>query len=247
MVAASPGRASPPGLELLAEPTRRLIVALLAERPRRPTSLREAIGVSQATLAFHLGILRRAGIVLDSRVLRDGRVRLYMLHPRRARAVMAWLATSGLADEDSRTRPVPAGTWPKRVYAVELGSIRIAVTGGEVRSLSLHEAVVALPLAAHGVVGVVEVGPHVVPVLDLAGRLGIASDGDLGHARGWLLVEGRDGPIAVRAAAATDLGFIERSDVRLVPRSVLANGADSVIGFVRVSGQLIALVDLGLM
>jgi len=247
MVTAPQDRASPPGLELLAEPTRRLIVALLAERPRRPTSLREAIGVSQATLAFHLGILRQAGIVLDSRVVRDGRVRLYMLHPRRARAVMAWLATSGLDDEDSRTGPVPAGTWPKRVYAVELGSLRIAVTGGEIRSLSLDEAVVALPLAAPGVVGVVEVGPRVVPVLDLARRLGLASDGDAGHARGWLLLEGRDGPTAVLAAAATDLGFIERSDVRLVPRSALATGAASVIGVVRVAGQLVALVDLGLM
>jgi purine-binding chemotaxis protein CheW len=139
------------------------------------------------------------------------------------------------------------GTWPKRAYAIELGSTRVAVTGCEIRTITVREPVVALPLAAPGIVGVIEVGQALVPVLDLASRLGLPADVEVGIARGWLLVDGRDGQFVVRADASIDLGLIERSAVSPVPRTAFAVGKESVIGIVRVTGQPIALVDLDLM
>src|SRR6266508_2208289 len=94
-------------LDLLTEPTRRAIVGMLAERPRRASSIAEALRTSLAATSRHLRLLRDGGIVRAGRLARDGRVRLYMLHPQRTRPVMAWLAAAGLPIDDEDAPALP--------------------------------------------------------------------------------------------------------------------------------------------
>ena len=65
----------------LADPTRILILYLLAERPRHVTELAEMSGASQPTVSRHLKVLRDRGLVTATRegntiryTLRDPRV-----------------------------------------------------------------------------------------------------------------------------------------------------------------------------
>jgi DNA-binding transcriptional ArsR family regulator len=63
----------------LADPTRRTIVAMLAERPRTFGDVASAFPVSKPAVSRHLRLLREAGLVIESPIPRDGRVRLYSL------------------------------------------------------------------------------------------------------------------------------------------------------------------------
>src|SRR5688572_23723325 len=67
------------GRDLLADPTRRRIVELLRERPRRAGELAAEFSVSVPAVSRHLRQLREAGIVADARVAGDGRIRVYSL------------------------------------------------------------------------------------------------------------------------------------------------------------------------
>ena len=80
------------GIELLADPTRRRIIAVLAVCPRRPSSLASEIGLSRPATSRQLTLLRDAGLVWASRSAVDGRVRLYRLEPRAHGPITAWLA-----------------------------------------------------------------------------------------------------------------------------------------------------------
>lgn len=80
------------GIALLADPTRRRIIAALALRPRRPSSLAAEIGLSRPATSRQLQLLRDAGLVRASRSRIDGRVLLYTLDPRRHGPITAWLA-----------------------------------------------------------------------------------------------------------------------------------------------------------
>lgn len=230
-------------LEALTEPTRRKIVALLAEHPRRSTSLAEALGVSNATLARHLRLLRAAGVVVADRVVRDGRVRLYMLDPRRARPVMAWLATFGLEDKDAG-RTAPTGTWSEPGLVVQAGRYRLALAT-ERKPRVIHEPdVIAVPSGRPGIVGVVEIDGRIVPVLDLAERLGLgASDRD-GSARDWLVVETRDGPIVIQVDSATVAGPAEPADLRAIPDAAVGRDGHAIVGLVRLAGRLTVVLDV---
>jgi DNA-binding transcriptional ArsR family regulator len=85
------------GIELLADPTRRRIIAALAISPRRPSSLAADLGLSRPATTRQLGLLRAAGLVRDSRSLLDGRVRLYRLDPAAHGRITAWLAGTEIA------------------------------------------------------------------------------------------------------------------------------------------------------
>lgn len=80
------------GIELLADPTRRRIIALLAVRPRRPSTLAAEIGLSRPATTRQLRLLRTAGLVRMHPSMLDGRVRLYDLEPRARGVITAWLA-----------------------------------------------------------------------------------------------------------------------------------------------------------
>jgi DNA-binding transcriptional ArsR family regulator len=80
------------GIELLADPTRRAIVAALALRPRRPSSLALELGLSRPGISRHLSLLLGAELVRVHRSQVDGRGLLYDLDPDRHGQVTAWLA-----------------------------------------------------------------------------------------------------------------------------------------------------------
>jgi len=74
--------------QLLADPTRRSLVALTAKQERSVGDLVEATGLSQPAVSKQLAILREAGLVA---VRRDGRRRLYRTRPQELHAMRAWL------------------------------------------------------------------------------------------------------------------------------------------------------------
>ena len=81
-----------PGVELLADPTRRQIIAALAISPRRPSSLAAELHLSRPATTRQLGLLRQAGLIEVHRSWVDGRVRLYAIAPDAHGRITAWLA-----------------------------------------------------------------------------------------------------------------------------------------------------------
>jgi DNA-binding transcriptional ArsR family regulator len=77
--------------EALADPTRRIIIELLGEGPRRAGELAAAAGTSPPTMSRHLRVLLDAGVVADERPPGDARVRVFRLRPESMTAVQAWL------------------------------------------------------------------------------------------------------------------------------------------------------------
>ncbi len=80
-----------PVLQAISDPTRREVVALLSEGPRRAGELADACGVSAPAMSKHLRVLLDAGVVADSRVAEDARVRVFRLRPESVVALRAWL------------------------------------------------------------------------------------------------------------------------------------------------------------
>lgn len=75
----------------LADPTRRRVVDLLRRTPQRAGDIAEALSVSPPRLSRHLRVLRNSGLIEDSAIEQDARVRLYRLRPERFAIVRAWL------------------------------------------------------------------------------------------------------------------------------------------------------------
>ncbi|MFI0453876.1 ArsR/SmtB family transcription factor [Actinomadura sp. 6N118] len=66
------------GWEALGDPTRRAIVACLAERPRAVGQLAEQLPISRPAVSQHLKVLKDAGLVTDQA---EGTRRVYRLNP----------------------------------------------------------------------------------------------------------------------------------------------------------------------
>lgn len=79
-------------LDVLAEPTRRLILQLLAQQPATVTELARRLRQSQPLVSKHLRVLREAGLVEASVSPADGRVRVYELRREQLAELEAWLA-----------------------------------------------------------------------------------------------------------------------------------------------------------
>jgi DNA-binding transcriptional ArsR family regulator len=75
----------------LADPTRRGVVDLLRERPRRAGELAAAFGASPPAMSRHLKVLRQRGLVEEERSQDDARCRVYRLRPEPFRDLSAWL------------------------------------------------------------------------------------------------------------------------------------------------------------
>jgi DNA-binding transcriptional ArsR family regulator len=75
----------------LADPTRRQVVELLSEGPRRAGEIADQARMSGPAMSRHLRILLGAGIVADERLPEDARVRVFRLRPGSIVAVQAWL------------------------------------------------------------------------------------------------------------------------------------------------------------
>jgi two-component system OmpR family response regulator len=107
-------RREPAGIELLADPTRREIVALLAVRPHRPSALARALGLARPTITYHLRMLERGGIVWVLSFSVDHRSLLYALHPLALKRVIAWLAGTGLGMPAEPCNEGGPPTWPQQ-------------------------------------------------------------------------------------------------------------------------------------
>lgn len=73
----------------LADPTRRQMLHLLAERDRPVMDLVGSFNMSQPSISEHLRILRRVGLV---RTTPAGRQRIYSLEPMPLKEVADWVA-----------------------------------------------------------------------------------------------------------------------------------------------------------
>jgi DNA-binding transcriptional ArsR family regulator len=78
-------------LAALADPTRRRVVELLGEGPKRAGALSAAVGMSPPALSRHLRVLLDAGVVADERLPEDARARVFRLRPESVVALRAWL------------------------------------------------------------------------------------------------------------------------------------------------------------
>lgn len=78
-------------LTALADPTRRRVVELLRDRPRRAGELAVATGASPPALSRHLRVLRTTGLVEVELGEADARQRVYRLRPEPFTALQAWL------------------------------------------------------------------------------------------------------------------------------------------------------------
>ncbi len=74
--------------EALAEPHRRRIVEMVAEREHTAGEIVQALGISQPGASKHLRMLRGAGLVS---VRKDAQRRLYRLEAHKLAEVDAWL------------------------------------------------------------------------------------------------------------------------------------------------------------
>lgn len=79
-------------LAALADPTRRGVVDLLHERPRRAGELAERFGLSPSAMSRHLRVLRTTGLVEEDHQGDDARVRVYRLRPEPFSALRRWIA-----------------------------------------------------------------------------------------------------------------------------------------------------------
>ncbi len=82
-------------LAALADPTRRHVVELLQEGPRRAGELAAASGTSGPAMSRHLRVLRASGLVeveeQGQGAGQDARLRVYRLRPEPFVALQAWL------------------------------------------------------------------------------------------------------------------------------------------------------------
>ncbi len=75
----------------LADPTRRRVIDLLRKKPQRAGDIATALSLSAPRLSRHLRVLRKSGLVEDSGVEHDARVRVYRLRPERFAILRTWL------------------------------------------------------------------------------------------------------------------------------------------------------------
>jgi DNA-binding transcriptional ArsR family regulator len=76
--------------QAIADPTRRAILDRLQAGPAPVNSLAEGFPQSRPAISKHLRILKDAGIVSEQR---QGRERVYRLHPDRLSEIADWLLT----------------------------------------------------------------------------------------------------------------------------------------------------------
>jgi DNA-binding transcriptional ArsR family regulator len=96
-----------PGIELLADPMRRRIIALLALRPWRPSNVAHEIGLSRPATSRQLRMLEEAGLIRSGRSAADGRVVLYSIERRQHGPITAWLAGTEIARQPASPRTDP--------------------------------------------------------------------------------------------------------------------------------------------
>ena len=75
----------------LADPTRRGVIELLREEPRRASDLAELLSMTRPAMSRHLKLLRKSGLVSESEPDHDARVRMYRLERQPFDELRGWL------------------------------------------------------------------------------------------------------------------------------------------------------------
>jgi DNA-binding transcriptional ArsR family regulator len=75
----------------LADTSRREVIRLLLQKPRRAGELAESIHMSPQALSRHLRVLRRAGLVSEEGIEADARVRVYSVQASAFQPVQQWI------------------------------------------------------------------------------------------------------------------------------------------------------------
>jgi len=81
-------------LQALAEPTRRAVVGLLRDGPRRAGEIADALAMSRQAMSRHLRVLRQAGVIHELAAASaddDARARTYRLEAQPLADLQAWL------------------------------------------------------------------------------------------------------------------------------------------------------------
>jgi DNA-binding transcriptional ArsR family regulator len=78
-------------LAALADPTRRRVIDLLREGPRRAGELAAAFDVSPPAISRHLRVLRTRGLIEEEPSPHDARLRVYRLRREPFQDLQSWL------------------------------------------------------------------------------------------------------------------------------------------------------------
>jgi DNA-binding transcriptional ArsR family regulator len=78
-------------LAALADPTRRGMVELLRHEPRRAGEIAAAFAMSAPAMSRHLRVLRKTGLIEETGLEEDARVRVYQLRPGPLVELRDWL------------------------------------------------------------------------------------------------------------------------------------------------------------
>ena len=75
----------------LADASRRKMIRILLDKPRRAGELADCVDMSPQALSRHLRVLRKAGLVTEDGIAADARVRIYSVHSGAFRPVQDWI------------------------------------------------------------------------------------------------------------------------------------------------------------
>ena len=75
----------------LADPTRRGVIELLRKRPRKASELADELTMTRPAMSRHLRVLRKTGLVSESELENDARVRMYRLEREPFSELRGWL------------------------------------------------------------------------------------------------------------------------------------------------------------
>ena len=91
------------GIALLADETRRRIIALLAVRPMRPSAVARELGLSRPAVSRQLALLHKARLVRRHASMADRRAFLYSVDPEARGRIIAWLAGTEVGLEEPQS------------------------------------------------------------------------------------------------------------------------------------------------
>jgi DNA-binding transcriptional ArsR family regulator len=94
MSARTPAERLDAAFAALADASRREILRMLLHKPRRAGELAEGVEMSPQALSRHLRVLRTAGLVSESGIEADARVRLYSVQSDAFESVQQWITQS---------------------------------------------------------------------------------------------------------------------------------------------------------
>ncbi len=78
-------------LMALADPTRRGVIELLRQEPRKASDLADALSMTRPAMSRHLRLLRQTGLVTERELENDARVRMYRLERAPFTELRSWL------------------------------------------------------------------------------------------------------------------------------------------------------------